>query len=215
MAKGARGGQNKNKSKKSSNGKMPKEYDDLNTSLKGGWSARTQSQTVSKGRDAKIALEAMGDKTSNAHQRAFELSLTANSKNEKNNMRETYSKFNEFRFDGLNHHQESNKYMTMDRVSNDKSKVVVSVTDNMLKGTKYGKALILDKTHVVFLKDWQVEKNNRTGIRNEVILDKKYFNVKQWGQHDSFFDNQKQWYNFDSWVGLANKQKDTKVTWQK
>ena len=157
----------------------------------------------------------MGDKTSNAHQRAFELSLTANSKNEKNNMRETSSKFNEFRFDGLNHHQESNKYMTMDRVSNDKSKVVVSVTDNMLKGTKYGKALILDKTHVVFLKDWQVEKNNRTGIRNEVILDKKYFNVKQWGQHDSFFDNQKQWYNFDSWVGLANQQKDTKVTWQK
>ena len=86
--------------------------------------------------------------------------------------------FNNFRFEGLNYKDASNKYYTMDRVSADESKIVVKVASTQIIETKFGYALILDYNHVVFLKSWQVS-DNYFGI--EVLLNKEYWNVKEWG----------------------------------
>lgn len=91
--------------------------------------------------------------------------------------------FNEFRFGGLNYRSTSNKYFTMDRVNEDFDKVVIKTDDSHLIETKYGYAFILDRTHVVFLKDWQVSRNF---YGNEVLLTREYFNVKEWGEHENF-----------------------------
>ena len=91
--------------------------------------------------------------------------------------------FNEFRFSGLEYRSKSNKYYTMNRVSEDENKIVVKVADDHLIKTQYGYALILDYSHVVFLKDWQVSCNY---FGNEVLLQREFFNVKEWGKHDEF-----------------------------
>lgn len=86
--------------------------------------------------------------------------------------------FNAFRFAGLNYREKSNKYLTMNRVSADESKIVVRVSSSHLRQTLYGYALILDGEHVCFLKDWQVS----IGPTNiEVLLQREYFKVKKWG----------------------------------
>lgn len=129
--------------------------------------------------------------------------------------------FNEFRFAGLNFKDKSNKYFTMDRVSADESKIVVKVSDSHLQPTKYGYALILDATHVVWLKDWQVSRNF---FGNEVLLNKEYFNVKEWGDFSDEFGEEPQNLEWETWLETAKEQdnlKDdegnniNKVNWEK
>ena len=110
--------------------------------------------------------------------------------------------FNDFRFEGLNYKNISNKYMTMNRISDDKDKIVVKVADSHLQKTKYGYALILDHTHVIFLKDWQVDQNY---YGNEVLLNKKFFNVKEWGAWEDFFEEPEQ-LEWDTWMNAAIEQ---------
>lgn len=122
-------------------------------------------------------------------------------------------KYLESKFPGLNAREQSDKYWTCDRVSSDKNTIIVKVADSHLLPTKYGYALILDTTHVVFLKDWQV---NRNYYGNEVMLNKDYFIVKEWGQFLEFEkdeDNLK----FETWRKAAFHQQNakTKVYWQK
>lgn len=112
------------------------------------------------------------------------------------------SDFNNFRFDGLNARKKSNKYLTMDRVSENRNKIVVKVADSHLIQTKYGYALILDRTHVVFLKSWQVSENY---FGNEVLLTKEYFIVKEWGRFDDFEDEPRN-LKFETWLNIANEQ---------
>lgn len=112
--------------------------------------------------------------------------------------------FNDFRFAGLNWRQQSNKYLTMDRVSEDETKIVVKVADAHLSETKYGYALILDYSHVVFLKSWQVSKNY---YGNEVLLTKKFFNVKEWGEHEDFEEEPKN-LKFEEWLETAKEQNE-------
>lgn len=121
-------------------------------------------------------------------------------------------KFDEFRFEGLNAKPASNKYLTMNRVSKDGNKIVVKVAENQLIPTKYGYALILDRTHVVFVKSWQVSQN---WFGNEVILTKEFFNVKVWGEHNDFPDDS---YNltWDAWKTAAedqNENEELPVKW--
>lgn len=121
-------------------------------------------------------------------------------------------KFDEFRFEGLNARPASNKYLTMNRVSKDGNKIVVKVAENQLIPTKYGYALILDRTHVVFVKSWQVSQN---WFGNEVILTKEFFNVKVWGEHNDFLDDS---YNltWDAWKTAAedqNENEELPVKW--
>lgn len=113
-----------------------------------------------------------------------------------------HNSFDNFRFDGLNFHRASNKYLTMDRVSKDENKIVVKVSDEHLLATKYGYALILDRSHVVFVKDWAVSSN---WFGNEVLLTKKFWNVKEWGNFEDFDINEDN-YNFDNWVKAAKEQ---------
>lgn len=114
--------------------------------------------------------------------------------------------FNDFRFEGLNWYQYSNKYYSMDRVSADESKIVVKVGESHILKTKFGYALILDYSHVVFLKDWQVS-DNYFGV--EVLLQKEYFIVKEWGTFEDFGDNP---YNlgFNAWLEAAKAQANLK-----
>ena len=112
--------------------------------------------------------------------------------------------FNDFRFEGLNWRQQSNKYLTMDRVSEDETKIVVKVGSSHLIETKYGYALILDHSHVVFLKSWQVSENY---YGNEVLLTKKFFNGKDWGEHKDFEEEPKN-LKFEEWLETAKEQNE-------
>ena len=113
--------------------------------------------------------------------------------------------FNEFRFSGLNFREKSNKYLTMNRVSADESKIVVKVADSHLLPTKFGYALILDCNHVVFLKDWQVSRNY---FGNEVLLNKEFFQVKEWGDFSDEFDEEPQNLHFEHWLEVAIAQEN-------
>ncbi len=111
--------------------------------------------------------------------------------------------FNNFRFSGLNWYQVTNKYYSMDRVSNDENKIIVKVGKSHLKKTKFGYALILDVSHVVFLKDWQVS-DNFYGV--EVLLQREYFEVKEWGDFSLDFDIEPKNLEFDYWLETAKAQ---------
>ena len=122
--------------------------------------------------------------------------------------------FNEFRFAGLGVRQQSNKYLTTERrVNDEETKIVVKVADSHIIPTRFGYALILDQTHVVFLKEWQVDQN---WYGNEVVLDKNYFVVKEWGDHQDFFENEEA-LNFEYWLETAKVQQDADnaVCWRK
>lgn len=121
--------------------------------------------------------------------------------------------FNSYRFGDLNYSEVSNKYFTMDRVSEDENKIVVKVGENHIIPTKYGFALILDATRVVFVKEWQVSPN-WFGI--EVMLCRDYFNVKEWGDHEQFEESDEN-LTFDSWLEVAKEQQEagTLVKWYK
>lgn len=121
--------------------------------------------------------------------------------------------FNEFRFAGLNYRVQSNKYFTMDRVSEDEKKIVVKVADEHLVKTKYGYALVLDYNHVVFVKEWAVSANY---FGNEVMLTEEYFTVKEWGTFDDFGEEEEN-LEFDTWVNVAKEQEAAEniVRWEK
>ena len=53
--------------------------------------------------------------------------------------------FNDFRFSGLDWKKTSNKYMTMKRISDDESKIVVKVGSSHLLKTKYGNMIKANK----------------------------------------------------------------------
>lgn len=114
--------------------------------------------------------------------------------------------FNNFRFEGLNWYQYSNKYYSMDRVSADESKIVVKVGESHILKTKFGYALILDYSHVVFLKDWQVS-DNYFGV--EVLLQKEFFIVKEWGTFEDFGDDPEN-LDFNTWLEAAKAQANLK-----
>lgn len=114
--------------------------------------------------------------------------------------------FNNFRFEGLNWYQYSNKYYSMDRVSADESKIVVRVGESHILKTKFGYALILDYNHVVFLKDWQVSDNY---FGTEVLLQKEYFIVKEWGTFEDFGEDPEN-LDFNTWLEAAKAQANYK-----
>lgn len=110
--------------------------------------------------------------------------------------------FNDFRFGGLTYYNWSNKYLRVERVDKEETKIVVRIGDEHLQKTQYGYALILDCKHVVFVKDWQV---NQNFYGSEVLLDKNYFNVKEWGSFDEFDVNEEN-LDFNTWLQTAKEQ---------
>lgn len=112
--------------------------------------------------------------------------------------------FNEFRFSGLKPRQVSKYEVELNRVSDDKEKCVVRIAISHLYETKYGYALILNDKQVVFLKSWQVE--NKSEI--EVILNKKYFTVCDWGEFPDFLGADERNTSFEHWVEIAEAQQE-------
>jgi hypothetical protein len=121
------------------------------------------------------------------------------------------SKFNDFRFEGLDYQAYSNKYATMNRVSENGDKIVMRVADSHLLKTRYGWAFIIDAKHVIFLKDWNVNCNY---YQNEVLFDRNYFVIKEWGYHPDF-DELDTLPTFDDYKAIAQEQQDAKnaVEW--
>lgn len=113
------------------------------------------------------------------------------------------SDFNKFRFAGLDCKDKSNKYLTMNRVSADENKIVVKVGDAHIFKARYGYGLILDRTHLVWLKDWQVSENYY-GI--EVLLTKEYFNVKESSLEFSQFGDEPDNLTWEEWLKTAKAQ---------
>ena len=93
----------------------------------------------------------------------------------------------------------------MNRVSNDENKIVVKVADSHLQKTKFGYALILDQNHVTFLKDWQVNQNY---FGNEVLLNRDYWNPKEWGEFEDFGENPEN-LEWITWLEIAKEQNGT------
>lgn len=110
--------------------------------------------------------------------------------------------FNNFRFEGLNAHQVSNKYLTMNRRNDSNSRLVIKVDSSNIRKTQYGYLLILNRKNVVFLKDWQVS-DNYFGV--DVLLDKKYFNVKEFGNWEDF-EADNTYLAFENWTKVAEEQ---------
>lgn len=115
--------------------------------------------------------------------------------------------FNDFRFGTLNYRKQSRGYITMDRISFDKKKIVVQVPDERLLRTKYGYALILNMVNVCFIKDWQV---NISPFGNEVLLDKDYFKPQRFGSFNEFNDLPDDAYmTWNEWLDIAKEQEKT------
>lgn len=91
----------------------------------------------------------------------------------------------------------------MDRLSEDESKIVVKVGDSHLLKTKFGYALILNAEYVVFIKDWQVDRNN---YGNEVLLTKEYFIPQKWGDFSDEFEDDEENLHWEHWVHAAKEQ---------
>lgn len=121
-------------------------------------------------------------------------------------------KFNEFRFEGLDYKVHSNKYWTMNRVSEDEHKIVVKMADCHIVETRYGYAIILDAHHVAFVKDWAVSLN---WYGNEVMFNKEYFNVKEWGDFSEDFEDDEKACTWESMLEIAKEQRDAEnlVKW--
>jgi hypothetical protein len=127
--------------------------------------------------------------------------------------------FNRFRFAGLHHKDLSNKYFTMNRVSDDETKIVVRIDAGHLLQTKYGYALILDDKHVVFIKEWAVSDSY---YGTEVLLSKDYFTVKEWGDFPDYAENDQN-LSWEHWLETAKLQaeygteyeQDRRVRWKK
>lgn len=124
--------------------------------------------------------------------------------------------FNDFRFEPFGGYSEfSSKYLTTPtRISADGEKCIVKVAEEHVFMTRYGYGLILDESHVVFLKDWAVSRSAR-GC--EVLLDKNFFTVKEWGDFSDNFGENPENYKFETWFAAAKAQDEAgnPVTWRK
>lgn len=72
--------------------------------------------------------------------------------------------------------------MHADRISADGNKIAVTVGGAHIFEAPYGLGLQLDSDHVVYLKTWQVEAQNKPymgQVGTNVVLDRAYFNVKK------------------------------------
>lgn len=104
----------------------------------------------------------------------------------------------------------SDKYFSMDRTSSDESQCIVTVSENRLRRSKFDTyMLILDQTHVLFLKKWAV---CFTSDGTHIFLDSNFWNVKEFGNFEKYgFDEEI--LNFGTWYCMALNQTDNQVFW--
>lgn len=103
-----------------------------------------------------------------------------------------------------------NKYFSMERTSSDESQCIVTVSENRLRRSKFDTyMLILDQTHVLFLKKWAV---CFTPKGPNVFLDSNFWNVKEFGNFEKYGDDEEM-LNFETWYHIALNQTDKQVLW--
>jgi hypothetical protein len=122
------------------------------------------------------------------------------------------SNFNDFRFEGLGWEEiNRNKLQVTNRVSENEERVVVRFADSHIFRTRYGFGVRLDRTHVVFVKDWAVSFAEFNGSF-EVVLSKQYFSVKEFGEDDEFASDPSAC-TWDAMVAAAKEQAETSCIW--
>ena len=119
-----------------------------------------------------------------------------------------------YRFKGFGSEQiqkNSNKYLELkgSHVSKDGNNAIVNISENHVFSTKYGHGVVVDASHTVFIKDWQILGRNRTNNGVVINFNRDYYKVKEWGDHSEKFSNDSKTAlnSFDKVVKLANDQR--------
>ena len=93
-------------------------------------------------------------------------------------------------------------------VNGDESKILLVVSPEKLRETKYGYGLIIDAEHVVFIKSWQVLGTCYERMNSYlIVLDRNYFSVKEFqfaDQGDEFGESETT--TFDDFKEVAKMQ---------
>lgn len=105
----------------------------------------------------------------------------------------------------------TNKYFTFNRIIDNDN---ICVVTNNIKFWKGQPVLILDKNHVVYLKDWNV-----IAIRNyqhciygyAVKLNRQYFKVYETKFDIEDFSESDECMTFDSWYEIAKEQQNVNL----
>lgn len=100
-------------------------------------------------------------------------------------------------------------YAHADRVSPDRSHIVVMVDPAHIRETKYGYALQLDRDNVAYLKSWQVMLQSepykgQTGVN--VALNQRYFKVSKARYQSNDFAADGKNLTYSEWVKAAEEQ---------
>lgn len=101
------------------------------------------------------------------------------------------------------------------QVSTDGENVVVLVGADHVFPTKYGYGVIVDASHVVWVKSWQVWGLNRAKNAYAINFSKAFYSVKEYGDFsDNFSDNLEKsaLSSFEKVVELANEQAELRST---
>lgn len=135
------------------------------------------------------------------------------------NKEQHLKKFDLYRFEGLEPKIATNKYLHMNRISADESKVVIRFAKEHVFKTSYGYGFIVGQNHVVWLKDWQIEDNyySQSFDAYEILLSKEFYNVKESNRpfDDIVVENDEGFYSWDDIVTIAKEQQEAQngVNW--
>ena len=132
-------------------------------------------------------------------------------KKERNLTTMTWNDFEKnYKFKGFTEDQfkaYSNNYskFTGKHVSDDNNHVVVRVAWNNIIKTRYGFAMIIDRNHVVFGKNWQLWGNGQWNEDIVVSFNRQFFNIKEFGDFEEFAE-EGDIKSFDDLVEMAKAQ---------
>lgn len=112
------------------------------------------------------------------------------------------------RFRDLHYTDFNNKYLTMQRVSDDEEKIVVKVADSRLQKIEYGYKFILDYKRDIYLQLCDnVVSCNFYG--NEVLLARSFFKIiysSKPHEIETYYESE---LTFDHWLEVAKEQSNT------
>lgn len=113
------------------------------------------------------------------------------------------SVINSYRFDGLHCRSSGKGYYTMQRVSDDKDKIVLLVNAGQILKTARGYFFYLDYDTVIILEDWQLSKNING---YDIILFKNDFQPCRTFKKNKWFKRSFRTFDFESLLKHAETQ---------
>ena len=111
----------------------------------------------------------------------------------------------------------SNKYTEFigKQVSEDQNNAVILISEEHVFATRYGYGVIVDSSHVVWVKSWQVWGINRTNTAYAINFSREFYNVKEYGDFSENFSDDLEnsmLGDFDKVVKIANEQAELRST---